>query len=363
MDKIYNKMKALKSLIVPALAIATLVYSCKNEPETYTSFLLPETGMRLSGDSFKAKLQFGTGTTLDSVVYLLDSVTAIVKKDTAAVDITIPNQRVGNHILTARVYAGGKMEEVSTNVILLAPTAPIDYGYKIVQSFPHDTASYVEGLEYHDGYIYESSGLEEQPYKLRRVDLRTGKVLQKINQGTGYFGEGITVIENKIVQLTYKSYIGYVYDKKTFKKIGEFPYPGRQGWGLSFDGAKILNTSGSNVINYLDKDTYQTIGGLEVYDNNGPVDQLNEIEYIDGKIYANVYSTVAPYANKILIISPKTGAVEATINLNGLNPEKGNENNFEYILNGIAWDAAGKRLFVTGKKWSKLFEIQPLFNK
>lgn len=360
--KTISKLNYVKTLGFSAITIATLLFSCKSEPKKYTSFLMPETGMRLSGDSFKAQLQFGTGINPDSVVYLLDSDKVMRAKDTATVNISMANQRVGNHILTARVFADGKMEEISTNIILLAPLAPIDYGYKIVHEYPHDKDSYVEGLEYHEGFIYESSGEEVQPYKLRRVELTTGKILQKVNDGTGYFGEGITVIGNKIVQLTYRSNIGYVFDKATFKKIGEFPYPSdREGWGLSFDGSKILNSSGSNLIHYLDKDTYRTIGFLEVYDNVGPVDQLNELEYIDGKIYANIYRTDGPYANKILIISAKTGAVEATINLSGLNPEKGNEYSSDYILNGIAWDAAGRRLFVTGKRWSKLFEIQPLF--
>lgn len=344
------------------LLVSLMVFSCKSEPEKYTSFVLPDTGMQLSDDSFTAKLQFGTGIAPDSVVYLLDSVPVKATRDTSTVTISVEGKPVGNHILTAKVYANGSVEEVSTNIVVLAKNAPQEYGFTLIESFPHDTDSYVEGLEYHDGFIYESSGLEEQPFKIRKVALKTGKIVQKVDEGTGYFGEGITLVGNKIVQLTYRSNVGYVYDKSSFKKIGQFPYPSdREGWGLSFDGKKILNSSGSNIIHYLDKDTYQTIGQLEVYDNKGPVDQLNELEYIDGKIFANIYRTDGPYANKILIISATTGAVEGTINLLSIHPEKGNEYNPEYILNGIAWDKVGKRMFVTGKKWSRLFEIKPVF--
>lgn len=172
-----------------------------------------------------------------------------------------------------------------------------------------------------------------------------------------YFGEGITVVGDKIIQLTYREKVGFVYDKNTLKKLSEFAYTtGREGWGLAFDGEKILNTDGSNTIFFLNKDNYQKIGSIDVFDDKGAIQNLNELEYIDGKIYANVYTT-----NNMLIINPQTGVVESSIDLSGLLPadyfktEDARANN---VLNGIAYDKVGKRLFVAGKKWPHIFQIE-----
>jgi len=299
-------------------------------------------------------LDFPSGTKTDSIVYLLDSSVVARKKDTSRVNVSTTNLPMGIHLVTAKVYTGAAADDITSNIMVVASKAPEQYSYKIINTYPHDTSSYVEGLEYHDGIFYESDG-QYGSSSLRKVEVKTGKVLQKIDIDKKYFAEGITVIGDKIIQLTYKEGIGFIYNKNTFKKLGEFNYQaGAEGWALCFDGKRILNTDGTNNIYFLNKDTYQKEGALEVYDDKGPVDKLNELEVVDGKIYANIWRIEA---GKILIINSQSGAVEGEINLKGLLP-KDHADNSDYILNGIAWDAVGRRLFVTGKTWDKLYEIK-----
>ncbi len=339
--------RIFKLLIISILVIA----GCKAKQEGAFYFLSPEEGSSVrKGQNLTLKLAGAEG--FDSVRYLLDTTFLASKKDTLPLTVSTSKLSFGIKVLSARIYNGSNYKETTTNIVLLPSKAPVQYSYTVVNSFPHDTTSFTEGLEYHDGFIYESAGLKGSS-SLRKTDLRTGKVLQKVDLDSLYFGEGITIVGDKIIQLTYREGVGFVYDRNTFKKLGEFPYQaGREGWGLYFDGEHILNTDGSNVIYLLNKDTYQKEGSVEVYDNKGAVNSLNELEVIDGKIYANIWQK-----DIIVVIDPVTGEVEGEIDLTNLYPpEKRNPN--ADVLNGIAWDAAGKRLFVTGKKWDKLFEIK-----
>ncbi|RZK97893.1 MAG: glutaminyl-peptide cyclotransferase, partial [Pedobacter sp.] len=306
---------------VAVLLLTTLLFACKDDKVAYLTFKTPESGARIAtGTSFTASLEFNG--IPDSVVYFVDSTRVGAKADTSGFTINTAGYPLGNHVLLAKVYSQGKFEDVTSNIIILAAKAPKEYSFNLINTYPHDKEAYTQGLEFHNGYLYESTGQEGRS-SLRKVELTTGKVLQRANlENATEFGEGITIVGNKIVYLTWKSGVGHVYDKATFKKTGDFTYPGREGWGLAFDGQRLLNTDGSESIYFMNKDTYQTTGSVEVYDNNGAVDSLNEIEFINGKVYANVYLSDGFYANKILIINPATGAVEATINLTGLNPEK-----------------------------------------
>jgi len=351
------KINPIKSFIFIGIALA-LVSSCKDDPTTtYRSFISPMTGLNVpSGNEFEVKVQFGAEQKVDSVVYLIDTVKMISKADTSAIKLKTEGLKLGNHLLTAKIFGAGKSEDLTSNINVLAAQAPTEYTYKVIKTLPHDTSSYVEGLEYHDGFFYESAG-DYGHSSLRKVEPSTGKILQKADLDKQYFGEGITVIGNKIIQLTYREKVGFVYDKATFKKLSEFSYTtGREGWGLAFDGEKVLNTDGSNTIFFLNKDTYQKIGSIDVFDNKGAIQNLNELEIIDGKIYANVYTT-----NEILVINPETGAVERKIDLSGLLPAdyfKTEDEKANNVLNGIAYDKATKRLFVAGKKWPHIFQIE-----
>jgi len=327
---------------------------CKNkEEETLT--LTPEAGTNYKlGDEVPVKVSL-TGTA-DSVVYLVDSVKVLSRKDTMAAKIKTDSLTLGSKLITARVFKGGKPQEISTNIILTAAAPPVEYTYRVDKVFKHDTASYTEGLEYHDGdFLYESAGNYGNS-ELRKVNLNTGKVVQAAKLDKQYFGEGIATVGDKILMLTYREGKAFVYDKNTFKLISTIPYTwGREGWGMAFDGKRILNDDSTNRIFFLNKDTFMPQGYIDVYDDKGPVEKVNELEYIDGKIYANVYTT-----DTILVINPKNGAVLERIDMKNLYPMADRPAGFDSdqnVLNGIAYDAKGKRIFVTGKKWPHLYQV------
>ena len=346
----------MKKLFIILSFSSFLLIACRqDEKESGISILSPEAGTVVkSGDKFSIDMHLPPGTKADSIVYLLDSNIVYRQLDTAIVHIGTVDLPMGNHLITAKIYNGAIAEDFTSNIVVVAAKPPLHYSYKVVNTYPHDSTSFTEGLEYHDGFIYEGTGLEGSSY-LTKTDLKTGKILQKIELDKIYFGEGITIGGDKIIQITYRNGVGFVYDKASFKKLSEFNYQaGAEGWGLAFDGTRILNTDGTSTIHFLNKDTYQKEGSLEIYDDKGPVDLLNEIEFIDGKIYANIWEVESP---KIIVINPNTGAVEAEINLQALLPDYYDEG-LTNVLNGIAWDSIGRRMFVTGKKWSKLYEIK-----
>lgn len=234
---------------------------------------------------------------------------------------------------------------------LSAQAATPVYGYRVVHVYPHDTTAYTEGLFYKDGYLYESTG-EAGQSTVRKVELETGKVVQRHDVPAQYFGEGIVDWGQRIVQLTWQSQLGFVYDMATFKQQRTFRYPG-EGWALTRDDTHLYMSDGSAVLRVLDPEKLVATGSIMVTDNGLPVTNLNELEWVKGEIYANVWLT-----NRIARIDPATGHVTGWIDLTGLFdnstlPDPGND-----VLNGIAYDAAHDRLFVTGKRWPKLFEIQ-----
>jgi glutamine cyclotransferase len=346
-------------IILPLLMIAALVYSCgKNTKQEAALTLTPEAGTTYkSGDVVTVKLSYPADTKPDSIVYLVDSVRTTSKKDSTAITLKTDSMSLGPRLITARLFQGGKSQEISSNIVLLAAKAPEEYTYKVEKVFPHDTTSYTEGLLYYDGYLYESTG-EPGHSTLRKVDLQTGKAVQITKIDKQYFGEGSAVIGDKIIMLTYRDpRVVFVYDKNTFKLEKTLPYHvGVEGWGLTFDGKKLYTDDSTNRIWFLNKDTYQQTGYVDVYDDKGPVNQVNELEYIDGKLYANVYTT-----DTIVVINPKTGAVEQRVDMKDLWPESQRPDNFDEgnnVLNGIAWDDKGKRLFVTGKKWPHLYQVK-----
>ncbi|MGH9323803.1 MAG: glutaminyl-peptide cyclotransferase [Vicinamibacteria bacterium] len=232
-------------------------------------------------------------------------------------------------------------------VVLLA--TPV-YTYKVTNSYPHDTSAFTQGLVYSDGVLYEGTGLQGRS-SLRRVDLETGNVLQRTELLPMYFGEGIAVLGNRIYQLTWTTGVGFIYDKKTLGLLQEFHY-GIEGWGMTHDGASLIVSDGSFNLYYWDPETLVETRRLTVTDGGKPVTHLNELEYVEGEIYANVWQE-----DRIARISPQTGKVLSWIDLTGLLP-LAERHGREDVLNGIAYDPATERLFVTGKLWPKVFEIQ-----
>ena len=240
-------------------------------------------------------------------------------------------------------------------VLLLATVAcraaiPV-YGYKIVHAYPHDISAYTEGLFYKDGYLYESTG-EKGKSSIRKVQLETGKVLQRHEAPSQYFGEGIVDWKGQLIQLTWQSGTGFVYGLDDFKLRHTFSYPG-EGWALTRDSRHIYMSDGSSVLRILDPDTLATVGSIMVTADGVPVTNLNELEWVDGEIYANIWLT-----NRIARIDPTTGHVVGWIDLTGLFDVNTLPRPIDDVLNGIAWDARHDRLFVTGKNWPQLFEIK-----
>jgi glutaminyl-peptide cyclotransferase len=230
-----------------------------------------------------------------------------------------------------------------------APKTP-QYTFKVINAFPHDPEAFTQGLEYHNGFLYESTGLEGRS-SLRKVRLETGEVLQRIDLPAEYFGEGITLLKNEIIQVTWQSHIGFVYNLGDFRQLRQFSYPG-EGWGLANNSREIFMSDGTSEIRVLDPTTLAEKRRFTVRDGAKQIRDLNELEYVDGELYANIWQT-----NRIARISPQTGEVLGWIDLAGLlSPVYRLADGA--VLNGIAYDATHKRLFVTGKLWPSLFEIQ-----
>jgi glutamine cyclotransferase len=230
------------------------------------------------------------------------------------------------------------------------PQTPV-YGYRVVHVYPHDKNAFTQGLEYRGGFLYEGTGLTGRS-TLRKVELQSGKVLQEIHLDAQYFGEGITVLGQKIVEITWQSQKGFVYDRGTFRQTRTIDYPG-EGWGLTNDGRQIFMSDGTADIRCWSPETFRESRRITVHDGQAPVDRLNELEFVRGEIFANVWQT-----DRIARISPEDGRVTGWIDLAGLLPESDRVVSGADVLNGIAWDSSGDRLFVTGKLWPKLFEIQ-----
>jgi len=231
------------------------------------------------------------------------------------------------------------------------PKGTPEYGYEVVHVYPHDAQAFTEGLFYLDGSLYESTGLEGQS-NIRKEDLATGAVVLQRPLAPNLFGEGIVNWKDRLVQLTYQTQIGFVYDLSSFKPVRSFHYAG-EGWGLTQDGARILMSDGTQFIRFLDPETLAETGRIAVTDRGQPVRNINELEWVKGEILANIWQT-----DQIARIDPKTGQVLGWIDLSGLLPQADRTGDPDAVLNGIAYDARGDRLFVTGKRWPKLFEIR-----
>jgi glutaminyl-peptide cyclotransferase len=233
-----------------------------------------------------------------------------------------------------------------------SPEPVKNYTYKIIRVFPHDTAAFTEGLAFDNGYLYEGTG-QYQKSSLRRVDLETGRIMQNFRLPDKYWGEGITVFKDTIVQLTYQNNTGFVYDKASFSLLRQFSYP-TEGWGLTSDGSRLIMSDGTSSIYFIDPVTLAITGNMSVLENGMPVKNINELEYIHGQIYANVWP-----GDKIAIIDPVTGQLGGWLDLAGLLQTRSSSTQVD-VLNGIAFDPQAERLLVTGKWWPYLFEIQQI---
>ena len=292
---------------------------------------------------------------IDSVKFFING-KQIASKEKTFTEVNTKEFGIGKHAISALVYypEGNKKENSSFEV--LPEREPAIYNYKIINEYPHDKEAYTQGLEYYNGFLYETTGQRGES-TLRKVEIKTGKVLQKIDIDKKYFGEGMTIFNNKIYWLTWTSKKGFIYNIDTFEKESEFNYSKSvQGWGLTHNETELIKSDGTNKIWFLNPEDQSEKRYIEAYTNKYAVADLNELELINGKLYANKYQQ-----NVILIIDIKTGIVEGVANLTNLKKEMEKTQKLapqDEVLNGIAFDAENNRLFVTGKHWGKLFEIE-----
>ena len=280
-------------------------------------------------------------------------------KDIKSYTYRLPSHKAGKHTLKVICWhPEHKQGSASIDIYLKPKQMPEQYGYDVINVFPHDTKAYTQGLQYHEGYMYESTGQYGES-TLRKTDIKNGNILSVLNLDNQYFGEGITIYKNKIYQITWRSRKGFVYDLKTFTLESSFNYHS-EGWGITTAEDHLIMSDGSNKLYVIDPTHFYILKEIEVYDHKGPVNQLNELEYVNGYVWANVWQT-----DRIVVIDPKTGVVTAELDLSHLltPAEKNTIDDLDDVLNGIAWNALKNTFYVTGKRWPKMFEIKINSNK
>jgi len=308
-------------------------------------------------ESIDLVLQNKENKTIDSVIYYINDVKIGSVKGNEKLPFSLNNQKLGNKTIKALVYFDGKNIDITSGFTIYASSEPKILNYKILNTYAHDMKAYTQGFEFYRDTLFEGTGNGagnttgiKGKSSLRKTDYKTGKVLKSIELDDQYFGEGITILNNKVYQLTWRNKEGYVYNADTFKKEKTFSY-NMEGWGLTNDGSKLYMSDGSEKIYILNPETFQVEDYISVYTNGSKIEELNELEWVNGKIFANVYQKDA-----IAIINPKNGAIEAILNLSDLKNKVTKHPDID-VLNGIAYNPKTKTYFVTGKNWDKTFEI------
>lgn len=288
-----------------------------------------------------------SGNPIDSVQYFING--KLISNNQAA---DIMNYKLGKQALSAKIFYEGGSKQLNNTVYFLNNKAPEVFSYEIINEFPHDDQAFTQGFVYHNGFFYESTG-QNGKSSLRKTEIETGKILKKIDLDRKYFGEGLTIMNGKIYQLTWRKKVGFVYNLETFELEKTFDYgQSKEGWGLTHNNEYLVKTDGTERMYFLDPETFQEKSYIETYTNKRKAEKLNELEFVNGKIYANIWQQ-----NSILIVEPSTGAIEGIVSLKGLQSKAGQEGE-DNVLNGIAYDAENDRLYVTGKNWNKVFEIK-----
>ncbi len=350
-------MKLYNIFIITFLSL--LIFACGDEKKSTT----PPFSLKIEGESdkfplntvLKANISNKENLTIASIVYAInDQELTNTSTNPLVLATTIPEQTLlGTHFLTALItYNDGETKTVRDQLTILSNTAPKVYTYKIVNTFPHDIKAYTQGLEFYRDTLFESTGQRGQS-SLRKVDYKTGKVFQKIDLDNRYFGEGITVLNDKLYMLTWQSNTGFIFNPNNLERLDTFTYQNsREGWGLCNDGEKLFKSDGTEKIWILDPSTLKEQYAIQICDNKRTYTKANELEYIDGKIFANSYQKPS-----MMIINPKNGALEGIIDFRGLKEKVTNHTAID-VFNGIAYNSKTNTYFVTGKYWDKLFEVE-----
>jgi len=288
---------------------------------------------------------------VDSIIYYVNDKKIASKNNLDKLTFELKDQKLGYQNLKALVYYDGENSEATTRVELVSNVKPKLLKYTIVNTYPHDTASFTEGLEFYRDTLYESTGQKGSSF-FRKYDYKTGKIYKQVDLDSKYFGEGITFLNGKMYQLTWQEKTGFIYNANTLKLEKTFTYDKDiEGWGMTNDGKYIYQTDKTEKIWKMDPETQKMIDYINVYSGDSKIKSINELEWINGKIYTNVWQKDA-----IAVVDPKNGAVEGILDLSGL--RKFVKNETAEVLNGIAYNPKTKTIFVTGKNWDKMFEIK-----
>jgi glutamine cyclotransferase len=339
-------MHSIKALIITLLSIT--IISCGNSGNQKTNLSLAtnaEKNIVTLGETMTLSVNNPKGLEISSIDYKLNG-------KSIEDSFTLNDELLGIQTVTATVSFDDTFEEISTKITILNNQTPKVYDYKIINTYPHDITSYTQGLEFYNGILYESTGQYSES-KLRTLDYKTGEVIKNVDLANEYFGEGLTILNGNVYQLTWQENIGFVYDAKTLVKTNSFKYgKSKEGWGICNDGKQLYKSDGTEHLWLLNPETLVEKGNIQVYTNKGKIVGLNELEYINGKIYANRYQK-----NGVAIINPKNGAIEGVIDFSPLVKLVTKHDGLD-VLNGIAYNPDTKTIFITGKRWDKLFEVE-----
>ncbi len=344
-------MNSIKQLVIITLTIIAI--SCgsntgnkKNEFNIKTN---AEKGNITINNTLSLSIENKKNKPIDSVSYSLNGLP--ITANTALKDV-----KLGKHNIEAIIYSNGEKKTATTAITILNDQTPKIFTYKIINQYPHDITSYTQGLEFYKGFLYESTGQYKES-KLRKVDYKTGQVLKNINLPDSFFGEGLTILNDKIYQLTWREGVGFIYNLNTFEKINNFKYgKSKEGWGLCHNNTTIYKSDGTENIWLLNPDTMAEENHIQVYTNKGKIIGINEMEWVNGIIYANRYQK-----DGVALINPKNGAVIGVIDFSPLKQMVTQHEGLD-VLNGIAYNPETKTIFVTGKRWDKLFEVEIVKN-
>jgi len=361
MTKLFLKMRTLTTVVLlfslSSVVLINCAQSSKPSRKPVTSIKIQSGSKNYTvGDKLnvelKTKIKDGSLAKVD--LYLDEKLVFTGKNTEFSYTIETADLNVGTHLLKAiPTKEDGQSGENFADFLLLSDVKPVKYGYKVVNSFPHDPHHFTQGLEIHDGYLYEGTG-REGASGIYKTDLKTWKIVKEHKIEDQYFGEGITILNGKLYELTYKTKIGFTYDVNTFELLKSWTIKSAEGWGFTNDGNSLIMSDGTDYLTFLDPQTMSVVKKIQVCNNKSVVTNLNELEYINGEIWANVWMT-----DNIVRIDPKTGKIVGEIDLGGLlGINKRDRNGDEDVLNGIAFDSVKNKIYVTGKLWSKIFEIE-----
>jgi glutamine cyclotransferase len=353
--KIYNPLNTILLAVGVTILLTVGISGCgdnQHEKESYFSFdENNQKSMYQANEKVELSLLNSNNKTIDSIAYFVNDKRMSSVKGNGKFTFDLNGRKLGYQDVKALVYFEGDTISTKTRVEVASGVAPKLLKYAIVNTYDHDINAFTEGLEFFRDTLMESTGQNGKSY-FAKIDYKTGKTYKKVDIDQQYFGEGITVLNNKIYQLTWQNSTGFVYDANTLKKIKTFDFDKKiEGWGMTNDGKNIYQSDGTEKIWTMDPETQKLTDFINVYTNDSKIKSINELEWINGKIYGNIWQKDA-----IAVINPKTGAVEAVLDLTALKAKI--KNPLADVLNGIAYNKKTNSIFVTGKNWDKMFELK-----